>query len=180
MAEFIELKVDPDGRLKNAVKDAIAKVGDLTIPLKSITRSWFRSNVAIFKLEGKGKYTDFVGKRDGNGMTAHMRRKEKYAIQRSPYPILKFTGRLESSLTQAGSSDAISSIIGKNALILGTAVPYGIYHQSAAPRSKLPFRPFIFLGAEQTAPTPLHNRRENWIKILTDHVEQVATKAMKT
>lgn len=170
MAEFIELKVDPDGRLKNAVKDAIAKVGDLTIPLKAITRSWFKSNRAIFELKGPGKYTDL----------AESTKKQKTKVLGTPYPILRLTGRLESSLTQAGSSDAISSIIGKNALILGTAVPYGIYHQSAAPRSKLPFRPFIFLGAEQTAPTPLHNRRENWIKILTDHVEQVATKAMKT
>ena len=167
--EFIKIDVDPDGRLKKAVSDAIQKVGNLTVPFKVITRSWFKGNNAIFDLKGPGKYQDIT--------TAT----KKFKIKKvgAAYPILFFSGKLADSITKPDATGSIALIINKTELHLGTSIPYGIFHQSGKSRSKIPYRPFILLGAEQTAPASLSNRREAWIKVITDYVEQVSGEAFK-
>ena len=63
------------------------------------------------------------------------------------HPILRRSGALEDSLT----SQTGDSIIVQQAqyLGIGTAVPYVVYHQSVAPRTKLPRRPVVALTADQ-------------------------------
>jgi len=56
--------------------------------------------------------------------------------------ILERTGALEQSLTRASDSNAVK-IERRKELILGTSVPYAIYHQSIEPRTRLPRRPVI-------------------------------------
>jgi len=57
-------------------------------------------------------------------------------------PILVRTGDLKKSLTQRGDINAIRTITPRM-WVYGTKVGYGIFHQSRAPRMRLPFRPFL-------------------------------------
>ena len=61
------------------------------------------------------------------------------------FPMLKFSGRLESSITDSSSPDFIN-VMTKTSLTLGSAVPYGIFHQSSeARKTRLPMRKFLFI-----------------------------------
>jgi phage gpG-like protein len=68
----------------------------------------------------------------------------KYAAwklkQVGPRPILQFTGRLMEDLT--GSPMAIEHYTADSAE-WGTDAPYAVFHQSKAPRTQLPRRPFL-------------------------------------
>jgi phage gpG-like protein len=57
--------------------------------------------------------------------------------------ILEATGRLRGSI-QRGAPDNIC-IIEKKRFTFGTSVPYGIYHDSDRPRTRLPWREFMIL-----------------------------------
>lgn len=120
-----------------------------------IASDWYKDNKQIGNLQGPGMYPDYVGDRDDtakeqiskrgkkvkDGMTPYMRRKQN-AVG-FVYPLLKFTGRLLQSITVPGAEDSVM-IVGPKTLVLGTLVDYAIYHQSAAPRKKMPYRPMIF------------------------------------
>lgn len=66
-----------------------------------------------------------------------LQKKEKYGFI---YPILFASGRLATSLLDRASHDSIN-IIGRQSFVIGTSVPYAIYHHSEMPRKKLPRRP---------------------------------------
>ena len=57
-------------------------------------------------------------------------------------PILQRTGALYRSLTSPNDGNGVR-IEGRKVLTLGTTLPYAIYHQSIAPRNRLPRRPEI-------------------------------------
>jgi phage gpG-like protein len=59
-------------------------------------------------------------------------------------PILQRSGDLYNSLTSANDPNAVM-IAERRALTLGSKVPYAIYHQSPAPRKRLPRRPEIMI-----------------------------------
>jgi len=59
-------------------------------------------------------------------------------------PILQRTGNLMQSLTSPNDPNTVR-IEGRRTLTLGTKIPYAIYHQSIAPRKRLPRRPEILL-----------------------------------
>lgn len=61
-------------------------------------------------------------------------------------PILQRSGDLEASLTSGSDVNAVK-IEGRKSLTLGSRVPYGIYHQSTAPRTQLPRRPVVNMSA---------------------------------
>ena len=76
---------------------------------------------------------------------------------------------------QSKPSDDSILRIGKQSLILGTKVPYGIFHQSDEPRkSNLPQRKFLFIGPEapSTAPSGITGRLERWLSILDAEVQR--------
>ena len=141
------MEMDPDDRIKKLLKKIREQGGNLTVPFTLISKSWFKSNKAIFALKGPGKYKDLS---------------PKYKIQKvkSPpkgagfiYPIFRGkTGRLERSITSPTDPDSINLIINKIALYLGTKTPYAGFHQSSAPRRIIPYRPIVLLGSEQVAP----------------------------
>jgi phage gpG-like protein len=153
--------VDADRTFQQAIKDALEKVDDLTIPFTLMTKSWFQGNKAIFSLKGPGKYQDL----------SPQYKKQKQKAVGFIYPILRRTGVLEESLTVPGDPNAISYIINKNTLVLGTKVRYGANHQFGM---GVPKRPFLFIGAEQTAPDEINRRRDAWIATLQDYVLQVS------
>lgn len=166
MGDVLVFRVDPDKKLDAAFKQAMAEVDDLTIPLTLITRSWFKSNRAIFSLKGPGKYADLS---------------EPYKIRKEKevgfiYPILVKSGALANSMINPGDPHSVSQILDKQQLILGTSVSYGYVHQYGSKKKNIPSRPFVLVGGEQAVAPEIDNRREAWIAILNDYVMQVAAR----
>lgn len=159
----MKLEVDPQAKLAKTLQKYSKKVGDLTIPLTLISQQWFKSNIAIFSLQSKGKYTDLS--------PIYKERKKKDVG--FAYPIMKRGGDLERSLTNPEDGSAVNRIINRLALTVGTSVPYAIFHQSKKPRTKMPFRPVVLFGNEQIAPNALKRRVRDWEKMIGDHVRQV-------
>lgn len=159
----LQYAFDKDSSFQRKLQQVFKATGDLTIPLTLMAREWYRGNRSIFALKGPGRYTDL----DPDY------KKDKQNDVGFVYPILKRSGRLSWSITIPYNSDAINYIVNKNTLVLGTRVPYAVYHQSNQPRKKMPYRPFLFVGVEQIAPHDIQqNRLKNWLKILDNYFTQ--------
>ena len=159
---FTSYSVENDRDFQEALRRAASKVSDLRIPLKLIAQDWFDSNAAIFSLSGPGQYPD-------------LSEKYKRAKQRDwgfVYPILKASGLLEKSLTNINDPNAIANFQGKQAIELGTSVPYGVHHQYGT--KKMPMRKFLFIGPESqfNSKGRVAGRLERWKSILFDFVTQ--------
>jgi phage gpG-like protein len=74
--------------------------------------------------------------------------------------ILVATGALEASLTQSGSEHHIYRVT-PDTMFIGSSVDYGKFHQSRAPRTRLPRRPPVSLP---------ENTKRVWVKMLQDHL----------
>jgi len=184
---FTSYQVDNDRRFRNAIQRAADATGDLRVPFGLILADFYKSEQAIFALKGPGQYPPFkhsvratsLGKKFGNDV----KRGQGYDVSKSPYqrekikkvgfdyPLLVRTGSLSASLLSATAQGAVA-IIGATELTIGTTIPYGVYHQSDAPRSKIPLRKFLFIGPEasQFATSDQQGRPERWMNILNDYV----------
>ena len=80
-------------------------------------------------------------------------------------PILQRTGDLVASLTKESDPNSVYRPERKS-LTLGSKVPYAIYHQSIAPRTKLPRRPEIML-AEKDKRIFMHHMHTYLLQIAT-------------
>ena len=156
---MVEIKLF-DKEFQAAIQKAKKDLGDLTIPFTLMTQSWFKSNRAIFSLGGPGKYADL-------SESYKPVKAKKWGFT---YPILKASGALANSITVPGDTNSIAQIINKRTLILGSKIEYGKHHQFGT--NKMPARPWILMGAEQTAPEEINRRREAWIAMLTDFINQ--------
>ena len=166
MAEtFTSYSVDNDESFRRALQRTKDKVADLTIPLTLIAKDFYKSQRAIFQLSGPGQYEDLADS------TKEQKQKEVGFI----YPILKRSGALADSTTKPVDPNAINEIVNKDTLIIGTKVPYGVFHQSDAPRSKLPLRKFLFIGPEapQFATSEQKGRLQRWLGILDGYMDEV-------
>ena len=153
--------VDNDKLFQQAISRAQGVVSDLSIPFHLILNDFYRSEEAIFQLQSAGKYPPISEK--------YGQRKEKrYGFR---YPLLVRTGRLADSVTSPTAPEAIAEIT-PSSITIGTTVPYAIYHQSDAPRAKIPQRKFLFIGPEapQYATSDQMGRTERWLNILNDYV----------
>lgn len=177
---MVDYKVDPDKEFQREINKSFRKLGDLTIPFKLMSREWFKGNRAIFdpSRQSPGKYVDLTPKY----------KKAKTKAIGSPYPILRGflkpagqparkSGKLAESMLDPRNPDAISTIINKKILILGTKVksegaPYPAFLHFGT--SKMAARPFVLIGGEQVAPREINIRRENWVEMLKDYVLQVS------
>lgn len=155
--------VKNDKVVAKAIRDAFKRVGDLTIPLIQISQDFYRSEAAIFTLKGPGQYPDLKPKT----------KIQKTRLLGSPYPILKFSGRLQRSMTNPKDPEAINQIINKNTLIIGTRVPYGVFQQEGT--KHLPERKFLFIGPEapRFANSDQAGRVTRWLRFIKSHVDQV-------
>lgn len=155
-------EIKNDREFRAAVDDAIKKVGDLRAAFMLIANDWFKSNRAQFQLKGSGLYPPLD--------PVYAARKAR--MFGGNKPILVLTGRLRDSVTKKSHPDAVLKI-GKDFLIMGTTVPYGIYHQSDRPRSKIPLRKFLFIGPEspQAARSIRTGRLERFLSILEAEVK---------
>jgi phage gpG-like protein len=167
------------------------KVSDLRPAFIQIAAEFYKTNRAIFAVSGPGKYPDFAGpkiantwknpgrpdKRIRNGnMTAYQWEKTQAkwkGVNERGYPLLRASGLLERSITRDNDPNSIK-IITKMSLTIGTAVEYGIYHQSDEPRRKIPLRKFLFIDASTTSSDPKLSRRSAaWTKLLQNYIERV-------
>lgn len=172
MADQIQIKLD-DKELNAAIGTALQKVDDLRIPFTAISKSWFKSNRALFALKGPGKFADLA---PDSGVSDFPYKRLKQEINGFVYPILRGqTQRLERSITDPESPDAVNFIIDKKTLVMGTSVPYAYELQAGSTgKKKMPARPFVMIGAEQTGPPEFNKRKEAFISILNDYVLQVS------
>lgn len=156
-----------DAKFRAAIKDAGSRVSDLRLAFELIALNWLKSNITQFTLSKSGLYPPLS--------PAYAERKARLFPGAS---ILVATGRLRDSVTQRGHRDNIIEV-GKQFLVMGTKTPYGIFHQSDAPRRKIPLRKFLFIGPE----APQHARRadagrlERWLGILEGEVQRQLDKA---
>ncbi|MGR3219394.1 MAG: hypothetical protein ACUZ8H_06190 [Candidatus Anammoxibacter sp.] len=154
--------IENDAEFKRAIQDAGKKVSDLRRAWTDISRDWRKSNTAQFSLLGTGLYPPLSPE--------YKKRKAKLFPGK---PILVATERLKKSVTSKGSPDHINVIV-KSGFTFGTRVPYGIFHQSDAPRKTLPLRKFLFIGPEapQFAKGRSAGRLERWLGILDAEVQR--------
>lgn len=178
--------VENDRLFKQAIDRALLEVNDLKLPFNQIAFDWYKSQKAIFQLKSQGKYPDFKGKKVGEmwsqgenarphrrtrnpSMTPYQNYKfKKYGFD---YPLLKATGRLEGSVTDSKNPETIFINTGTG-IVLGSQVPYGIYHQSDSARAKIPLRKFIFIGPEAPsfATSEQMGRPERWLNIINNYI----------
>ena len=75
-------------------------------------------------------------------------RARKYGPWFAAHPILVNSGKLEASVEQRGASGNVFEV-GANSLTIGTTVPYAVYHNSSAPRKRLPRRAIVGLSNQR-------------------------------
>lgn len=154
--------IENDREFEAQIQGALARVSDLSVAFSLIAKDWRKSNRAQFSLKSSGMYPPLDALYEA-------RKKKRFGN----VPILVATGRLRDSVTGSPNNDSIQ-IISKTGLIIGTRVPYGIYHQSDAPRSKIPLRKFLFIGPEapRSAPSAITGRLQRWVSILQAEVQR--------
>lgn len=176
---MLNIEVDVDKKIPELLRQAKEAGVNLTIPFTLIAKSWFKANRSIFTQPGPGRYPDLGGFNPNapawKGAKITRRTYAKFRKLKEHgfvYPLMRASGALESSITDPTDSNSINLIINQNTLYLGTRVEYAPYHQSPAPRSKIPFRPIVFIGVEQLATTEQRNEYTRWINILEDSIQQ--------
>lgn len=172
----IENRLEIDALFTEAGK----AISDLRIPFRLIAADFYRSNRKLFTLQSKGLYQDLAPSagQDGNPTTRSNYKAQKQRKLGFVYPILVGETR-ELSNSILGRNNKWSHFsVGKRDLEMGTTVPYGKYHQSDLPRSRMPLRKFVFIDggpADKSADSSINGRRERWFNIMKTHVNQVLT-----
>lgn len=168
MAEsFTSYSLQNDVAFKAALKRASDTTQDLRIPFGLILSDFYKSQQAIFKLQGPGQYPDFKTK---DGLPSRYKEAKIKAVGFA-YPLLFRTGTLAKSVLGKNNPGSIANI-SRLSMAFGTSIDYGIYHQSDSARSKIPLRKFLFIGpeAKQFATSDQMGRLERWNNILNDYV----------
>jgi hypothetical protein len=170
---FTSYSIANDAAFKASLDKAREQVEDLRLPYGLILKDFYKSQRAIFKLQGPGQYPPFQGERGEDGFTNYQRRKIKK--RGFDYPLLVSSGRLAASLLGPSAPGSVAQIT-KLSLVFGTSIPYGIYHQSDAPRKKIPLRKFIFIGPEAVrfANSEQQGRLQRWTGYINDYLAAVA------
>lgn len=183
---MVEVKVETVKVLRS-LQEAQKTVGDLRPAFISITKSWLQANKGTFRLKSAGRFPDYVGlkvkqtwknpgipearTRDGD-LTAYQNYKKKKVG--FVYPMLKFSGRLEKSITDASSPDFINVITPKS-LTLGSSVPYGAFAEYGT--KKMPMRKFLFIDPTNVNADADAAFEGRYRKIMEDFVSRSLGKA---
>lgn len=177
---FTSYSVDNDNKFRDALKRASAVSQDFRVPFGLILKDFYKSEQAIFKLKGPGLYEPFRGPK--NPKTGHTRyQDDKIKKVGFDYPLLVRSGALAASLLGPSNPGSISNVTPLS-LTFGTSIPYGIYHQSDDPRSKIPLRKFLFIGPEAPsfATSEQMGRAERWVGYIQDFINRETAKAAQT
>lgn len=157
---------------------------DFRIPFRIITSDFYRSQKKIFQLQSEGLYPPLGGfnfrQVESNGLTRRENaenRKER--LTGHPWAPILFgkTGDLKDS-TLSNQHRYSIYFLGRQELNIGSSVPYGKYHQSDRPRTKIPQRKFIFIDGgpnDASKDSAITGRRERWLNIIDEHIKQLLT-----
>lgn len=179
----MKIDVDPNQELQKSLNKTIRKLGDITIPLMLISRSWFKGNVSQFDKgrKSRGKYADLS--------TNYKNLKKKYIG--SAYPILRGfikvkgskarkSGKLADSMTDPRNKYAVNLIVNKKSLIMGTKVRnkkgknYAFYLNDGT--KFMPARKVVLFGSEQVATSQQNKRVQGWVYMLEKYARDVTEK----
>lgn len=178
------------------VKEALKSVKDLRPAFIQVAREFYKANRAIFTLKSAGQYPDFKGakiretwqnpgkpeRRKRNGeYTAYQWFKQSETGFNGGYPLLKFSGRLEKSITDPSSAETALTITPQT-IIMGTNVEYAQYHQGydGEGAKKIPFRPFLFLdpSTAKSFSSIISRRNTAWMKAIRSYVFRSVSKPL--
>lgn len=183
--QIISFIPENDEAFKRGLKRLADTVDDFRIPFGLIGRHWYRGNKKIFGLASRGLYPgfggfnptekiQFLGKPTTRREAAEVTKSEEVGFI---FPLLKRSGKLEASLSSRSAKGAVF-FAGKHDLLMGTSIPYAIFHQSDEDRFTLPQRKVIFISggpAEKAKDSFVSGRREAWLNIMNDHINQILT-----
>lgn len=160
--------LENDKIFKQTLEDASQVVSDLRVPFGLIGRDFYRSEKAIFKLKGPGQYPEFKGEKLPSGRTRYQEAKIKKVG--FDYPLLVRSGALAASITTPNAKGSLYQVTPLS-LVIGSTIPYGIFHQSDEPRSRIPLRKFVFIGPEapRFANSDQQGRLQRWVAIIEDY-----------
>jgi hypothetical protein len=137
VVDKLDINVDAIKGLTEKLSKINNGLHDLSPLFEQMSADFYKYEKTVFQLKGPGQYEDLRK----STYDAKMR---KYGFA---YPILFATGKLALSLMDRGSSGAVN-VITKQGFVIGTSVPYAVYHHSKLPRKKnkwgadrLPYRP---------------------------------------
>jgi phage gpG-like protein len=162
--------LENEAEFKRQLERLAELTSDFRIPLNLIANDFYQSQKKIFTLKGPGKYQDLKERT--------IKEKERLLGKGNAYPILFRTGRLAKSTLDRNSGEA-EFYLGKTELIMGTSVPYAIFHNSdELPRNKIPQRKVVFIdgGPLDTAKDGKYGRRDRWATIIFSHIQQLINK----
>jgi len=107
----------------------------------------------------------------------YKKRKKRISPYGKIYPIMFLTGRLVASLTSRQSRDSIN-IIKRDRFVIGTSVPYAIYHHSKqTPRRRLPRR--ILWDDDEKFEGGKSRMYQRWHRMIDKHFEKLAQGAFE-
>lgn len=185
MASDFDFTIENAKAFQEALDRLEKQTSDLRIPFTLIASDFYRSQRKLFTLQSEGLYNPLGGfdysAPSGFGSQTKRERAETLKERRTGHswnPILYGeTGDLrDSTLTRTHRYSVFN--LGKKELLIGTSVPYGEYHQSSQPRSKIPYRKFIFIDggpADTSRDAQISGRRQRWINIIDDHIKQLVS-----
>lgn len=182
MAKDFEFVLENNEVFKKSLDRLAKATSDFRIPFRLIASDFYRSQKKIFLLQSEGLYPPLGGFRfnevQQNGLTRRENAEnKKERLTGHPWaPILYGqTGDLRDSTLSRSHRYSIFSLL-RSELEIGSSVPYGKYHQSDRPRTKLPQRKFIFIDggpADKSRDSNINGRRERWVNIIDTHIEQL-------
>lgn len=165
MSSF-QFAIDNEAEFSRQLERLGELTSDFRIPLNLIANDFFRSQKKIFTLRSAGRYPELA--------QSTIDQKERLLGKGNAWPILFRTGRLAKSTLSRNHPES-GFYIGTQELVLGTKVPYAIYHQSDAPRSRIPLRKVVFLdgGPFDEAKDGKNGRRERWGNYIFDYIKKL-------
>jgi len=169
----------PDGltiKLLNApefdrkISAALKAVKSLFPEFTVIANMWYKDNRQIFDLKSAGQYEDYKpGKKGRPSPYMIYKRKHAKGLNNNFYPLLKFSGKLAASITNPSAPGAVRSITATS-LVLGTQIPYAIYHQLGT--KNMPARPPIInkKSAEHGQSHIFESRLASYMRVIAESV----------
>lgn len=160
---------------------------DFRIPFRLISSDFYKSQKQVFDLKGRGLFQDLSTKpfrafwpNDRGFGALYKGGSKEYKLVNTgfEYPILVGKTKDLSLSTLSNKHRYSIYFLGRQELQIGSSVPYGKFHQSDLPRTKLPQRKFIFItGGEgdKSKDSGINGRRERWLDMIDTHIKQLIT-----
>jgi phage gpG-like protein len=181
-----EWTIENETEFQNALERLAKETSDFRIPFRLIASDFYRSQRKLFTLQSAGLYNPLGGLRYNDPSPTRPGQTKRQAAEdekerRTGHPwapiLYGETGDLRDSTLGRSHKYSIFDLA-RQELNIGTSVPYGKFHQSDKPRSKMPYRKFVFIDggpADRSSDSGISGRRDRWLNIINDHVIQLVT-----